>query len=115
MVRFSSPSGLEQPQVRITTRFAVWHTACSLCGAMRRIIVVRRGDEELFDRLRRRYAADPETVVRYDRRTGPRRRAGNPTASERRRGERRLPHDIDSILATRGYFVVRAQRRRSPA
>jgi len=82
---------------------------------MRRIIVVRRGDEELFDRLRKRFAADPETVVRYDRRTGSRRSAGHPTVSERRRGERRLPHDIDSILTTRGYFVVRTQRRRSPA
>src|SRR5204862_1798022 len=101
--------------LRTTTRFALWDTACSVFGAMRCIIVVRRGDEELCDRLRRRYAADPETVVRYERRTGPRRRAGKPTASERRRGERRLPHDIDSILATRGYFVVRAQRHRSPA
>jgi hypothetical protein len=83
--------------------------------ATRRIIVVRRGDEALFERLRKRFAADPETVVRYDRRTGPRRRAGQPMVSERRRGERRLPHEAEIILATRGYFVIRAQQRRSPA
>src|SRR5882724_7632226 len=63
--------------------------------ATRRIIIVRRGDEELLERLRKRFAGQPETVVRYDRRTGSRRRARQPTASERRRGERRLPHPPD--------------------
>ena len=81
----------------------------------RRVVIVRRGDEELFERLRKRFAGDPETVVRYDRRTGSRRRAGQPAVSERRRGERRLPHQADLILATRGYFVIRAQLSRSPA
>ena len=83
--------------------------------ATRRIIIVRRGDEELLERLRKRFAGQPETVVRYDRRTGSRRRAGQPTASERRRGERRLPHQADLILATRGYFVIRVQQRRALA
>ncbi len=97
----------------------VWHAACSVCGAMidsRRYIIVRRGDKELFDRLRTRYADDPQTVVRYDRRTGARRRAREPLVAERRRGERRLPHNADRILATRGYFVIRGTRPRlSPA
>jgi len=83
--------------------------------ATRRIIIVRRGDEELLERLRKRFAGQPETVVRYDRRTGSRRRARQPTASERRRGERRLPHQADLILATRGYFVIRVQQRRALA
>jgi hypothetical protein len=83
--------------------------------ATRRIIIVRRGDEELLERLRRRFASDPETVVRYDRRTGSRRTAGQPTVSERRRGERRLPHEADVVLATRGYYVIRAQQRRARA
>lgn len=82
----------------------------------RRYIIVRRGDKELFDRLRTRFADDPQTVVRYDRRTGARRRAREPLVAERRRGERRLPHNADHILATRGYFVIRGTRPRlSPA
>ena len=81
----------------------------------RRIVIVRRGDEELFERLRERYARDPDTVVRYDRRAGSRRSAGPSRASERRRGERRLPHEADIVLATRGYYVIRAQQRRSLA
>ena len=83
--------------------------------ATRRIIIVRRGDQELFERLRERFAGDPDTVVRYDRRTGSRRRAGQGRVSERRRGERRLPHEADIVLATRGYYVIRAQQPRALA
>jgi hypothetical protein len=78
----------------------------------RRLIIIRQGDTELFEELRARFAGDPETLVVYDRRSGSRRRVKRQGVPERRRGERRLPHDPD-ILANRGFFVTRADRRRS--
>jgi hypothetical protein len=78
----------------------------------RRLIIIRRGDTELFEELRARFAEDPDTIVMYDRRSGSRRRLKRQGVPERRHGERRLPHDPD-ILANRGFFVTRADRGRS--
>lgn len=78
----------------------------------RRLIIIRRGDTELSKDLRARFADDPETLVIYDRRSTSRRRLKRQTVSERRRSERRLPHDPE-ILANRGFFVTRAVRSRS--
>jgi hypothetical protein len=113
MVKFPPASSEKGEESRAKRPSVAWHAACSACCAMidaRRYIIVRRGDKELFDRLRTRFADDPQTVVRYDRRTGVRRSARAPLVVERRRGERRLPHDVDRILATRGYFVIRGAR-----
>jgi hypothetical protein len=73
---------------------------------VRRLIIVRRGDAELFEQLQRRYACEPDTLVVYDRRAGSRRRATQSPAASRRRIRRRFP-DGAVILATRGYYVVR--------
>ena len=78
----------------------------------RRLIIIRRRDTELFEEFRARFAGDPDTFVMYDRRSGARRRLKRQGVPERRRGERRLPHDPD-ILANRGFFVTRADRGRS--
>lgn len=78
----------------------------------KRLIIIRQGDTKLFTELRARFADDPETLVIYDRRSGSRRRLKRQSVPERRRGERRLPHDPD-ILANRGFFVARADRGRS--
>jgi hypothetical protein len=75
---------------------------------LRRIIVVRAGDAELYERLQRRYGSQPGTVVLYDRRVADRRRAANPTSADRRRLERRFP-DLHDILARRGYWVIRVR------
>ena len=80
----------------------------------RRLIIVRRGDEELFERLKQQYAADSDTEVLYDRRVGQRRTNRRATPSERRRTERRFPYNV-SIVVTRGYFVTRDRRRRAVA
>jgi hypothetical protein len=78
----------------------------------KRLVIVRSGATELYDLLLARFGNDPETVVLYDRRGKPRRVRRQPTAVERRRGERRLPQD-PSILVSRGYFVTR--QREAPA
>jgi hypothetical protein len=80
----------------------------------RRLIIVRRGDEELFQRLKAQYAGDSDTEILYDRRVGQRRTSRRATTSERRRTERRFPYNV-SIVVTRGYFVTRDRRRRALA
>lgn len=79
---------------------------------VKRFVIVRAGDKELFERLKRQYADDPGTVILYDRRARARRTTRRPTAAERRRAERRFP-DGAAILATRGYFVIRPRRSRA--
>jgi hypothetical protein len=81
---------------------------------MRRLIIVRCGDSELFERLRSRFADDPGSVIRYDRRTTARRTERRATPLERRRSERRTTDDA-AILAARGYFVVRVRPREERA
>jgi hypothetical protein len=78
----------------------------------KRFIIVRSGDEKLFDELQKKYAERPDTVVLYDRRVRQRRTTRRLTADERRRAERRFPSD-EGIIATRGFFVTQVRRRRS--
>ena len=94
----------------------LWHVLCLRLHAMtrpRRVIVVRPGDAEVYERLRERFANDPDTVVIYDRRSGPRRGAGSRQrpADERRSGERRFPQD-HAILLGRGFYVARPRPAR---
>ena len=72
----------------------------------KRLVVVRAGETELFDRLRRRFGSDQETLIFYDRRS--RRVAPEKSSADRRRVERRLPQD-PRILAARGFFVTRSR------
>jgi hypothetical protein len=79
-----------------------------------RIVVVKRGAIELFERLRARFADDPDTAVIWDRRTGRERRNGAlDVPVERRRGDRRYPNDHVALLAGRGFFVVHPLRHRA--
>jgi hypothetical protein len=77
----------------------------------KRLIIVRAGATELYDLLRVRFGHDPETLILYDRRSGPRRSRRQTPPVERRRAERRLPQD-PAILDSRGFFVTR--RRECP-
>lgn len=78
-----------------------------------RIVVVQRGAMELFERLRARFAEDPNTVIIWDRRTGRERQSEVLDAPvERRRGDRRYPDNHAALLATRGFFVVHPLRQR---
>ena len=78
----------------------------------RRLVIIRQGDTRLFREIQERFADDRETLIIYDRRATSRRRVKQSNMPERRRGERRLPHDPE-ILANRGFFVTRAVRSRS--
>jgi hypothetical protein len=74
---------------------------------VRRLIIVRPDDADLLQRLQRRYANDPHTMILYDRRSSAsRRRVSEIVASNRRRASRRFPLD-SSIIKRRGYVVVR--------
>jgi CheY-like chemotaxis protein len=75
-----------------------------------RVIIVRRGETKLYQRLRTRFASDAETVVLYDRREEPRRGPQPRQQSARhRRDERRWPQHPD-ILILRAFYVVRCLR-----
>ena len=58
-------------------------------GPVARLIVVRRGERECFERLTQEFATDPSVRVIWDRRVARRRRLRSPVATEERRGERR--------------------------
>jgi hypothetical protein len=78
-----------------------------------RIVVVKRGAIELYERLRARFADDPDTAVIWDRRTDRERRSGAlDVPLKRRRGDRRYPDDYAALLAGRGFFVVSPLRHR---
>lgn len=62
------------------------------------LLVLRRGEEELFMALRDRLEAAPVQVI-WDRRLAERRRNRAGAAPERRRGERRsIQHALRSLL-----------------
>jgi hypothetical protein len=74
---------------------------------MRRLLIVRSGAVDVYERLRRQFARDPATVIIYDRRSQSRRRgdqAGR-DVPERRRRERRLSYEID-VLRARGFYTI---------
>ena len=78
-------------------------------SGIRRFIIVRCGDSELFESLCRRFIDDPRIVISYDRRTTTRRTSPRPIDVERRNRDRRVADDA-AILASRGYFATRASR-----
>lgn len=67
------------------------------------LIVVRRGDPELFEHLRREFQG-PELAVIVDRRTAERRNRRATPDDERRRGERR---DLSATWNALGFLVRR--------
>jgi hypothetical protein len=68
-----------------------------------RMIIVRRGEAVLFERLRDRFADDAGTVILYDRREPARgtRNDGGRSGND----NRRWPQD-DRVLFERGFYVV---------
>src|SRR5262245_51343026 len=75
------------------------------------LVIVRRGETEVYERLKAQFAGMPNVQVIWDRRVRDRRVIIQDVDDERRRGERRAPLDA-TMWATRGYFVARPQ---SPA
>ena len=81
-----------------------------IAGDTRRyLLVVSRNHPDVFDRLSRKFAGDPEFQVLLDRRQGERRGLAEPHEPERRRAERRL--QAADLLRFHGIGVI---RRRQP-
>jgi len=86
-------------------------TLVSMPLGRQRIVIVRPGAIDLFERLQAGFAEDPDTVVIWDRRTGQdRRRRVQSVSVERRTRGRRYPNGT-AVLASRGFFVVCPIRR----
>jgi hypothetical protein len=93
-------------------------SALSLTGmaqGIRYVVVVRRGEAEVFESLEEHFARGPDpTPVMWDRRVRDRRVIIQDIAPERRRGERRAP--IDATMWTeRGFVVIRLDRAATDA
>ncbi|PYM60150.1 MAG: hypothetical protein DMD79_16360 [Candidatus Rokuibacteriota bacterium] len=74
-------------------------------GSTDGLIVVRRGEEECFERLHRDFALDPSVRVIWDRRVATRRRQRRPVPNDRRQDDRRAaPPDSWTAL---GFVVAR--------
>ena len=70
------------------------------------LVIVRRGETEVFERLKAQFAGTPNVHVVWDRRVRDRRVIIQDVDNERRRGERRAPLDA-TMWTTRGYFLAR--------
>src|SRR5262245_13742082 len=70
------------------------------------LVVVRRGETEVYERLKAQFAGVPGVRVIWDRRVPDRRVIIQDVGNERRRGERRAPLDA-TMWTTRGYFLAR--------
>jgi hypothetical protein len=81
-----------------------------MAGRPRHIVIVRRGEAEVFRSLQEHFSVGPDpTPVIYDRRVRDRRVIIQDREPERRNGERRAP--IDATMWTRrGFVVVRVDR-----
>jgi hypothetical protein len=71
----------------------------------RRLIIVARGEDDLFDSIRRDTYGDESVRVITDRRIRERRQADIPHAPERRRADRRRI-DIEEALRIAGWAEV---------
>jgi len=72
------------------------------------LVIVRRGETAVFERLKAQFAGVPNVQVVWDRRVRDRRVIIQDAENERRRGERRAPADA-TMWTTRGYFLARPQ------
>ncbi len=71
------------------------------------LIVVRRGEIQVFERLQAEFAGTSDMAqVIWDRRERDRRVIIQEVEVERRRGERRAPLDV-TLWTTRGYILAR--------
>jgi hypothetical protein len=77
---------------------------------LRYVVVVRRGEAEVFESLEEHFAKGPDpTPVIWDRRFRDRRVIIQDSMPERRNGERRAPLDA-KMWTERGFVVVRIDR-----
>ncbi len=77
------------------------------------LIVVRRGEAEVFERLQAEFAGTPDVAeVIWDRRVRDRRVIIQDVEVERRRGERRAPLDA-TVWGARGYLLARPEGRQT--
>jgi hypothetical protein len=70
------------------------------------LVIVRRGETEVYERLKAQFAGVPNVQVIWDRRVRDRRVIIQDVGNERRRGERRAPLDA-TMWTTRGYVLAR--------
>jgi hypothetical protein len=81
-----------------------------MSGRAGHIVIVRRGEAEVFRSLQEHFGQGPDpTPVIWDRRVRDRRVVIQDVAVERRRGERRAPLDA-TTWNRRGFIVVRVDR-----
>ena len=76
------------------------------------LLIVARGQHELFRRLQRRLRDCTIVAMLFDRRESERRQAARPVLAERRRGERRSALHPRDDLKQRKYVFARPHTRR---
>jgi hypothetical protein len=77
--------------------------------AARYLVLVARDREDLFNYLRRQFAGEVGVEVRYERRTGERRRGERIAPLDRRRKDRRAKPPLDAELRRYGFAIVRTE------
>jgi len=75
------------------------------------LLIVARGQHELYRRLQRRLKGCAIVAMLFDRREGDRRQTAQPVPVERRRGERRSARHPRNDLQRRKYILVRPYAR----
>jgi hypothetical protein len=80
--------------------------------AVRGLLIVARGQGELYHTLQHAYGDRVEIRVLLDRRQADRRRAVQPVPGERRRRERRCLPNLEHDLRWQEYVLVRPHYRR---
>jgi hypothetical protein len=76
------------------------------------LLIVARGQHELYRRLQRRLRDCTIVAMLFDRREGERRQAARPVPVDRRRGERRSALHPREDLKQRKYVFARPHTRR---
>ncbi len=73
----------------------------------RELFIVARGEDELYEYLKRHFAGEPDMEVILDRRVDERRQRAEPAARERRhQHERRRNTRADEDLRSLGFAVI---------
>ncbi len=80
--------------------------------AVRSLLIVARGQVDLYHTLQHAYGDSEEIRVLVDRRQADRRRAVQPVPGERRRSERRCLPNLEHDLRLQKYVLVRPHYRR---
>jgi hypothetical protein len=70
------------------------------------LCIVAQDRRDLWDSLRRHFAADESVAVTLDRRRGERRREAQASSDDRRQGHRRWLPDNQETLNAVGAFIV---------